>query len=55
MWGWANLVFAYLLVCRVGSFDVHDAGDMIGAGAGSLVIGLSLARHFGKLANVSAS
>ena len=50
MWGWANLVFAYLLVCRVGSFDVHDAGDMISAGAGSIIIGQSLARHFGKLA-----
>ena len=55
IWGWANLVFAYFLICRVGSFDVYNAADMVSAGAGSLVIGQSLARHFGKLASVSVT
>jgi hypothetical protein len=48
-WGWANLVFAYLLLCQVGNFGVHNLGDMISAGAGSLLTGQGLAGHFGKV------
>lgn len=49
VWGFANLVGAYFLVCRVGRFDLRLAGDVIALGLGMLLIGLQLARHFGRL------
>ena len=48
LWGFFNIVIGYLLVCRVGAFDVRDTGDMIALGAGSLIIGLLTARQFGR-------
>lgn len=48
VWGFSNIVICYLLVCRVGSFDLHDTGDMAALGAGALVMGLFSARHFGR-------
>jgi hypothetical protein len=48
LWGFFNIVIGYLLVCRVGTFDVRDTGDMIALGAGSLIIGLLTARQFGR-------
>ena len=47
-WGFFNIVIGYLLVCRVGAFDLRDTGDVIALGAGSLVIGLFAAGHFGR-------
>jgi hypothetical protein len=48
LWGGANLVFAYVLICRVGLFDLLDAGDAAALGGGMLVISLFSARHFGR-------
>lgn len=48
LWGFSNLVFAYLLIARVGAFDVH-AGDQIAAlGMGVLLLGVISARLFGR-------
>lgn len=48
VWGFANLVFAYLLIVRVGAFDVR-AADQVGAvGLGVLLLGLLAARSFGR-------
>ncbi len=48
VWGFANLVVAYLLLCRVGGFELR-AWDNVGAvGAGVLLMGLFAARRFGK-------
>jgi hypothetical protein len=47
LWGFANLVLAYLLIARVGSFDVHAAGHVIAAGVGVLLTGLVAAHSFG--------
>ena len=48
LWGTTNLVFAYVLIFRVGTFDVRDTWDASSAGAGALLISLLLARHFGQ-------
>lgn len=47
LWGFANLVVAYFLVCRVGRFDLRDAGQVGALALGMLLLGLMLARHFG--------
>ncbi|MDE2515250.1 MAG: hypothetical protein KGL12_04415 [Rhodospirillales bacterium] len=47
-WGSANLILAYLLICRVGVFALRDAGDAAALGGGMLVIALFSARHFGR-------
>ena len=48
LWGFLNLVIGYLLVCRVGVFDLRDNADMAALGAGVLVMALFAARHFGR-------
>ncbi len=49
LWGFANLVFAYLLLLRVGQFDMRSIPCIAPFAAGALLISLQLARHFGKL------
>ena len=49
LWGFANLVGGYMLVCRVGAFDARDTADVAALGLGVLLLGLGLARHFGRL------
>jgi hypothetical protein len=48
IWGFANLVIGYLLVCRVGDFDLRNAAHVSALGLGAFVLGLGLARHFGR-------
>jgi hypothetical protein len=48
LWGFFNLVIGYLLVCRVGHFDLRSTQDVAELGLGILGLGLLLARHFGK-------
>ncbi len=48
LWGFFNLAVAYLLLCRVGDFDLHDTADVIVAGLGGLLMSLFAARHFGR-------
>lgn len=48
LWGFANFVIAYLLIARVGNFDLRAADQVIAAGAGVLLIGLLSARLFGR-------
>jgi hypothetical protein len=47
-WGFFNLVLAYLLICRVGAFDLRATLDAIALGLGMLLPGLALARMFGR-------
>jgi len=48
LWGFLNLVIGYLLICRVGHFELM-AADHIGVlGLGTLAMGLILARTFGE-------
>jgi hypothetical protein len=48
LWGFFNLAVAYLLVCRVGCFDLHNAWQVLALGAGVLLMSLMLARTFGR-------
>lgn len=48
LWGFANLVIAYLLIARVGDFDIHSADQVIAAGIGVLLLGVFSARSFGQ-------
>ena len=47
-WGFFNLALAYLLICRVGAFDLRATLDAITFGLGMLLPGLALARRFGR-------
>jgi hypothetical protein len=49
LWGLFNLAVAYLLVCRVGSFNLRKTLHVLVLGAGIVVQSISLARIFGPL------
>lgn len=49
LWGMANFVVAYLLLVRVGNFDVHDDAHALAVLLGGLAIGLPLAKAFGDI------
>jgi hypothetical protein len=48
LWGFANAVVAYLLIVRVGRFDLRAADQVIAVGVGALLIGVMSARLFGR-------
>ena len=48
LWGFFNLVVSYLLVFRVGGFDLRLTADAAALGLGMLPIGLLSARLFGR-------
>lgn len=47
-WGFTNLVFAYLLLVRVGPLDLRAVDQIAAAGLGFLLLGLLAARQFGR-------
>ena len=49
LWGFFNLVVGYVLVCRVGAFDLHSTIHVAVLGLGVLSMGVMLARNFGAL------
>lgn len=49
LWGFGNLVLAYLLLGRVGSFAWREIGSVLPLGLGMLAMALFLARNFGAL------
>jgi hypothetical protein len=48
VWGFFNIVIGYLLVCRVGDFELRVTSDVVPLGIGILAMGLLGARHFGN-------
>ena len=48
LWGSANLVFAYLLLVKVGNFEFRRCLHAFTAGAGGLAMALMAARVFGR-------
>ena len=48
LWGFANFVIAYLLIVRVGNFDLRAPDNIIAAGLGVLLMGIIPARLFGR-------
>ena len=48
LWGFLNLVVAYVLLCRVGSFDLHSTVHIVVMGSGVLLKSITGARNFGR-------
>jgi hypothetical protein len=48
LWGATNLLFAYLLLGRVGNFEFRRWRHILVAGLGGLAMALMLARAFGR-------
>lgn len=48
LWGLFNLAIAYVLVCRVGKFELRKTSHILVLGAGVLLMSLVAARAFGR-------
>jgi len=48
LWGFFNLIIAYLLICRVGSFNLRKTQHVLVLGTGILIMSLMLAYAFGR-------
>ncbi len=48
LWGFFNLVVAYLLICRVGRFSLLSTQEVVMVGAGMLFVSVMSARGFGR-------
>ena len=48
LWGFLNAVVGYVLIFRVGNFDLRLTQHVVAAGLGALVTGMILARMFGR-------
>lgn len=48
LWGLFNLVIAYLLLCRVGNFELRRTKHVLTAGFGVLLMAVMLAHAFGR-------
>jgi hypothetical protein len=48
LWGFFNAVVSYLLVLRVGHFDLREVSHILALAAGALLISIFSARHFGQ-------
>lgn len=48
VWGFANMVVAYLFIVQVGSFDWRQPGHVIALGLGFLLKSIGSAHQFGK-------
>jgi hypothetical protein len=48
LWGLFNLAVAYVLVCRVGAFDLKRTSHAVAFGAGIVMISLVCARSFAR-------
>ena len=49
LWGVFNLIVADRLVLHVGAFDLHSTEHSVALGLGILVMGVIMARMFGRL------
>jgi len=48
LWGFFNGAIAYLLLARVGNFELRKTVHVLAAGLGVLVMGIMLAHAFGR-------
>jgi hypothetical protein len=48
LWGFANFIIAYILIVRVGNFDLRATDQVIAVGTGVVLIGLFSAWTFGR-------
>jgi hypothetical protein len=48
LWGFLNLVVGYVLIGRVGNFDLRSTDHAMASGLGVLLMGVMMARMFGR-------
>lgn len=48
LWGAFNMAVGYLLVCKVGEFDLRSSMHVLVMGLGALLMAVMLARAFGR-------
>lgn len=48
LWGFFNGVVGYLLLVRVGNFDLRSIADVVAVAIGTLLISIFSSRHFGR-------
>ena len=48
LWGSLNLAIGYLLLCRVGQFELRRTRHVLVAGLGALLMAVMLAHAFGR-------
>jgi hypothetical protein len=48
LWGFFNLAVGYVLLCRVGNFDLRSTADVVVSGLGVVLMGVMMARMFGR-------
>ena len=48
VWGFLNLAVGYVLICRVGNFDLHATDQVVVSAAGALLTSVLAARAFGR-------
>jgi hypothetical protein len=48
LWGFFNMAVAYVLICRVGNFDVRFTDHVVALGLGGLLSGMTAAHNFGR-------
>jgi hypothetical protein len=48
LWGFFNGVIGYLLVVRVGNFELRSTAHLLAIGVGVLLMGVLMSRHFGQ-------
>ena len=53
LWGFFNAAIAYLLLARVGSFELRKTVPVLAAGLGVLLMGIMLAHAFGRFYGAS--
>ena len=49
LWGAFNFIVAYLLLARVGTFEVRNTSNALVAGAGALAMAIMLSVAFGRV------
>ena len=49
LWASMNLIIAYLLISRVGAFELRRTRDVLLVGAGGLLIAIMLSQAFGSI------
>ncbi len=48
LWGFFNALIAYLLLARLGNFELRKTPHILSAGLGVLIMGIMLSRAFGR-------
>jgi uncharacterized PurR-regulated membrane protein YhhQ (DUF165 family) len=48
LWGAFNFAVGYLLLCRVGRFELRSTRHVVVTGLGALLMSMMLARVFGR-------